>query len=207
MSDVISLKLPDDCPIGCPLIDRVALLEREIDRGDHPGSSVVNAKMNDFKTEIDIIKHDITIFNKYFEKIDTTINKLCEITEQLNRLVTLHDDRLELYREDFNNRKNENSDSIKLLEEKLDKLYEKNNFLEKKVIDNNIKNKEELKIEINDLKILTDKKFKKMEMWRYLIIGGAIVAGFFINQLVSSSVQRMINPSSHTVVIDSSPHK
>jgi hypothetical protein len=40
----------------------------------------------------------------------------------------------------------------------------------------------------------SDNKIKSLELWRQLIIGGAIVAGFLVSSIISTKISSIINP-------------
>ena len=63
-------------------------------------------------TEIELLKRDISVFDKYFSRIDATIEKLDKILAETHRLVTLHDERIEQHHQDIK----ELQSSIKTLE-------------------------------------------------------------------------------------------
>jgi putative ubiquitin-RnfH superfamily antitoxin RatB of RatAB toxin-antitoxin module len=184
--------LPDNPPEHCPLaeFDLPSMISKETQN-----------QIFDIRSEVNLIKHDVSIFNKYFEKIDVTINKLGEITEQMHRLVSLHDDRIEIYRQDTN--------QIKILmEERRAETFHALNELEKKFDDQGTKITtalSALKIEIiekiNSDQIVANNKIHKLDVWKSLIIGGAIVAGFLINEVIGNTIHKVINPQQTTVQI------
>ena len=59
--------------------------------------------------------------------------------------------------------------------------------------------KDELLKEITQTRENSDARFKKLELWRSLVIGGAIVVGLFASSFVQSIIHRAIDPSQTTV--------
>jgi prefoldin subunit 5 len=156
-------------------------------KGD-TGASLTNNQLYNLIAEISTIKRDITVFEKYFIKIDTTVDKLTEVLDSIKSLVTIHDNQLGFYKETFVELKNETSAEIIKLEEKIDLHVENNNKAFK-----------EITAEITDFKNTANQKIQKLEFWRYLIVGGAIVAGFFMQELFSNVFHKAINPQQTTV--------
>ena len=64
------------------------------------------------ETEIELLKRDHTVFEKYFSKIDATLETLDKLLSETHHLVTLHDERIEQHNKDIK----ELQKSIKTLE-------------------------------------------------------------------------------------------
>lgn len=151
-------------------------------------------KQIDFTTELALLKRDLSVFDKYFNKIDTTLEKLGEATSQITRIISLHDERIQnSQREDaelktlIETRHTEAIKGITLLEEKTEKNYHELVLSLGNLEDNLTKKILESGKEANS-------RIQKLELWRYLVIGGAIATMFFVGQVYNSYVNSKVDP-------------
>jgi hypothetical protein len=132
--------------------------------------------------QIALLQKDIATFDKYFNKIDVTLERLAEATSQITKIIALHEERLEQSLHDAGEIKDlieQRRIEIKDLENKFDQTS--------LGITNSIQNlKEEIFIEIKKSATSSDQRFKKLEVWRYIIVGGALVIMFFASEFTKS---------------------
>jgi len=169
----------ENCPVICPLLIRLDKLEKELDRGENPGAKAHTDLISSLRNEVDIIKHDITHFNRYFEKLDITIEKLTEVIECLQRLVTLQGEKLDFLK-------------TEKIEEITRTIETQKTDSEKTIID--------LKNDLEELKISSDFRIHKLELWKYLVLGGSIVIGFIVKDIVADMIRKIVYPQSQTTI-------
>lgn len=134
------------------------------------------------KLEVGLLKRDISVFDKYFQKIDATLEKLAEATGQMTRMIALHEERLELNLRGSEELKKLNEDrreEILNLERKIDGLSVKLTADISKI-------KEDLTDEISKANTKSDNRIKKLEFWRYMLIGMGFVIMFLASNFVRS---------------------
>lgn len=109
-------------------------------------------------SRVSVIESRLETHEKYFTKLDESIEKLSEVSLSIKEMLIKHEGKLE----------------ERALEE--DALYEKIEEL-----------KQESHREHNELTARIDKIEKKVEdltKWRYLVAGGLVIVGLFIGQIV-----------------------
>jgi hypothetical protein len=134
------------------------------------------------ETEIALLKKDIATFDKYFNKIDVTLDRLAEATTQITKIIALHEERLE-------QSTHESGEIKELIEQRRIEIKDLENKLDQTSmgITASIHNlKEELFLEIHKSAANSDRRFKKLEVWRYIIVGGALVIMFFASEFTKS---------------------
>lgn len=110
--------------------------------------------------DVEILRRDIDRLGGLFDRIDITIEKLTEVSNSINRMLAVHENRLsqqeEITRHIFNlieERRKENRDEfregLKNLENKIDKL---------------------------SITVV------HLDRWKYLVVGGGVVLGYVIAQ-------------------------
>lgn len=121
-------------------------------------------------TKVSVLQRDVDQFNKYFEKIDRTVEKLDTVTDKMSKILILHEERNEVRnREDIVVKQN-----IKEIREELD-TFQKDIKI---VIDNETA---DAKKEVAVMTKAIEKRMLKIEIWKGIIMGGALTAFFFVS--------------------------
>ena len=112
--------------------------------------------------------------NTLIARIDTTIEKLSEVSAGINRMVAVHEDRLtkqELALRDLfaslDNRRNAWNESVGLIKAEIQSNVDKSHSI----------------IMLNLDKL--NASVERIERWRYLVIGGAFAIGSIFSQNIS----------------------
>lgn len=133
----------------------------------------------DLKTDIELLKRDVNQMSNIFTKLDTTIDKLGEVSTNLSKIVAVHEAKLE--RQDGTD---------KQLQSLIDVLFQK--FEDHRKVTEN--NKDELRKEIRETHSCSMDEMKEMkkamvqrvadlEKWKYMMVGGALLLGYLANML------------------------
>lgn len=118
-------------------------------------------------SRVSVIESRLDTHEKYFTKLDESIEKLSEVSLSIKEMLIKHESKLE----------------ERALEE--DALYEKIEELKEE----SHREHEELTGRINSI----EKKVEDLTKWRYLVAGGLVIVGLFIGQVVPGS-QQMPSP-------------
>ena len=118
-------------------------------------------------SRVSVIESRLDTHEKYFTKLDESIEKLSEVSLSIKEMLIKHEGKLE----------------ERALEE--DALYEKIEELKEE----SHKEHEELTGRINSI----EKKVEDLTKWRYLVAGGLVIVGLFIGQVVPG-FQQMPSP-------------
>ena len=128
--------------------------------------------VRDLETDVKIIQKDLVSFQSLLDKFDVTVQKLMEVSNNLNKLIALQDARLGL-QERISNKINERMDAMK---KEIDSDLQRQNI--------------EIIQRIKDLGIAQQNTSKEiferigaLDKWRYTILGAAIVVGFLLSKL------------------------
>lgn len=109
-------------------------------------------------SRVSVIESRLETHEKYFTKLDESIEKLSEVSLSIKEMLIKHEGKLE----------------ERALEE--DALYEKIEELKQE----SHKEHNELTDRINSI----EKKVEDLTKWRYLVAGGLVIVGLFIGQIV-----------------------
>ena len=123
------------------------------------------------KTDIEVLKISMSQMSTLISRIDTTIDKLSEVSNGINRMIAVHESRLsqqeDITREIFNiieQRRVEFNTAMNKLKEDIETDAERSHEVLVKKIDNLAK----------DIEVLN--------RWRYLVVGAAVAVGAILSE-------------------------
>ena len=131
---------------------------------------------NDLVTEVELLKREVEDMKVIHGRLDTAIEKITEVSNCINRMLAVHEERLSQQEEAQHRAEQEFTADIKELHSRITTntkdmtaLMTQQHKEQKDVIDR-------LKDEISN-------RVGVLEKWRWIIIGGSIVLGFIIQKL------------------------
>lgn len=133
----------------------------------------------DVKVDVEILKRDIDRFSGLFDRLDTTIEKLTEVSGGINRMLAVHETRLEQQEELTKH-------FITLMEERRRENSDKYDIVQNRITQTRDEMQQEIKDSIKEVVAKIDKlseTVNKLEKWKYLVVGGAITIGFLLAKL------------------------
>lgn len=133
----------------------------------------------DVKVDVEILKRDIDRFSGLFDRLDTTIEKLTEVSGGINRMLAVHENRLEQQEELTKH-------FITLMEERRRENSDKYEIIQNRITQTREEMQQEIKDSIKEVVTKIDKlseTVNKLEKWKYLVVGGAITIGFLLAKL------------------------
>lgn len=141
---------------------------------------------NSLKTDVEIIKRDINAIQGFSAKIDDAIEKMAEVSNNITKMLIMHDNRLQNHdqqidgiKTSMSERKTDFEKHVELLHKRISDMKDENH-LEREKYHKEIMGA--LK-EIADNHKSLDGRVASLESWRWYIMGGAAVIGFIIAQI------------------------
>jgi hypothetical protein len=132
--------------------------------------------MVDMNTEVALLKKEVSDIKFIFNRLDTAIEKITEVTTSVNRMLAVHEEKLSQQEEASNRANKEFSDDIK-------ELHSRITTNSKEMRDMITKYQIEQTAHIENLRSDLNGRVGVLEKWRWLIIGGSIVIGFAIQEI------------------------
>ena len=143
------------------------------------------------KIEIELLKRDVSLISSLCEKFDVTIDKMQEIASNLSRIVSLHEQRIEVQEKTTKEiesvlemRRVEHNKDIRELHSRIDtvnrELTVKIEETEKNILDD----LQELRNELKAEKTALGSRILSIETWKWMIIGGAIIVAWLFGRAV-----------------------
>lgn len=131
---------------------------------------------NDLTTEVELLKREVGNVNVIHGRLDTAIEKLTEVSNCINRMLAVHEERLGQQEESQHRAEQEFTSDIK-------ELHSRITTNTKELIATSTQQHKEHTEAIQRLRDDIARRVGVLEKWRWIIIGGSIVFGFVIQKL------------------------
>ena len=134
------------------------------------------ATENDLSTEVELLKREVKSMNVIHGRLDTAIEKLTEVSNCINRMLAVHEERLGQQEESQHRAEQEFTSDIK-------ELHSRITTNAKEIMGAATQQHKEHTEAIQKLRDDIARRVGVLEKWRWIIIGGSIVFGFIIQKL------------------------
>ena len=131
---------------------------------------------NDLTTEVELLKREVKSMNVIHGRLDTAIEKLTEVSNCINRMLAVHEERLGQQEESQHRAEQEFTSDIK-------ELHSRITTNTKEIMSAATEQHKEHTEAIQKLSDDLHNRVGVLEKWRWIIIGGSIVFGFIIQKL------------------------
>lgn len=142
----------------------------------------------DLTTEVELLKREVTEMKQIHLRLDSAIEKIADVSQALHTIMAVHEEKLIRQEEALEDQEREFKDTVQELHSRITsnaketsqqmgdmerRLHDAMNSHNAKETEQFLKLREELSQRVGVL-----------EKWRYLIIGGSIVIGFALTELL-----------------------
>lgn len=138
-----------------------------------------NDVVQDLVKDVYLLKSEIKQIGTLVDRLDTTIDKLTEVSKNISELLAVQGTRLQ-YQEKMSNQLAEWIEQTKQESVKTKKTVGEEMASSEKKIMEEIKS---LKIDMISHHEKMDSKLAVIEQWKWIVTGGSIVIGFIISKL------------------------
>ena len=133
------------------------------------------------KTDLELLKKEVQDMKQIHTRLDTAIEKLTDVSSCVNRILAVHEEKIARQEDDIVSNEKEIKDNIQDLHSRITSNYKELTVL---INQHNLKDEERF----HKLKSELSSRVGILEKWRWIIIGGSIVAGFVLHKLLQFSV-------------------
>ena len=131
---------------------------------------------NDLVTEVELLKREVKGMKIIHGRLDTAIEKITEVSNCINRMLAVHEERLSQQEESQHRPEQEFTADIK-------ELHSRITSNTKEIMTTASAQHKEHTEAIQRLRDDLQNRVGVLEKWRWIIIGGSIVLGFLIQKL------------------------
>ena len=140
----------------------------------------------DLKTEVAIIKRDISAINTFSAKIDDAIEKMAEVSNSISKMLIMHENKLQNHDQlidglkmSMSERKSDFEKQVELLHKRISDMKDENHVERQK-------NQAELLAAIKSIGDSVnglDERITSLEQWKWWLLGAAAVIGLIMSQI------------------------
>lgn len=142
--------------------------------------------LNTLKTDVEIIKRDISAIHSFSGKIDDAIEKMAEVSNSISKMLIVHENKLQNHDQlidglkiSLSERKNDFEKQVELLHKRISDMKEENHAEREKYHKEILNALKDIAETHKDL----DSRISVLENWKWYIMGGAAVIGFVLAQV------------------------
>ena len=133
--------------------------------------------MSDLNTEVQLLKKEVSDMKMIYSRLDKAIEKISDVSNSINRMLAVHEEKISQQEEVQIRTEQEINNDIKELNSRIStNTRELMNLMSEQ-------HKEQTD-KMTKLEIELQGRVGVLEKWRWIIIGGSIVAGFIIQKML-----------------------
>ena len=143
--------------------------------------------MAELETEVQLLKRDIEDIKSIHTRLDVAIDKLTDVSNSIHRMLAVHEEKLARQEEaSYELEKQIEKRRTELLS-KIDELHSRVTTNTKEIMITAAAQHESQNKEIQKIREELTSRVGVLVRWRYVLIGGSIVAGFLLHKFVEFS--------------------
>ena len=128
--------------------------------------------------ELELLKKEVQDMKNIHIRLDTAIEKLTDVSSCVNRILAVHEEKITRQEEDIVANEKEIKEQILDLHSRINTSYKEL----RNIISTHEKEEEK---RFDELKDQISNRIGILEKWRWIIMGGSIVAGFILHKLIT----------------------
>ena len=133
--------------------------------------------MSDLNTEVQLLKKEVSDMKMIYSRLDKAIEKISDVSNSINRMLAVHEEKISQQEEVQIRTEQEINNDIK-------ELHSRISTNNRELMDLMSEQHKEQTDKMTKLEIELQGRVGVLEKWRWIIIGGSIVAGFIIQKML-----------------------
>jgi len=137
--------------------------------------------MTNVETEIALLKREVSDMKGIHVRLDTAIEKIADVSSSLHTIMAVHEEKIVRQEEALEGQE-------KHLRENIQELHSRITSNAKETTQHMSEMERRLQEEFSKLRGELSNRVGVLEKWKWVIIGGSIVAGFILQKLISINI-------------------
>ena len=137
--------------------------------------------MAQVETDIELLKRDVSEMKAIHLRLDKAIDKIADVSSSLKTIMSVHEEKIVRQEEALDQQERQLRDNIQELHSRITSNAKETtrhmNEMERR-----------LQEEFSRLRSDLNSRVGVLEKWKWVIIGGSIVAGFILQKLISINI-------------------
>ena len=143
--------------------------------------------MAELETQVQLLKKELHDQSKIHDRIDVAIEKLTDVSNSINRMLAVHEEKLGRQEEAIFDAEQKLEIRRTELTIKIDELHSRITTNTKEIMTAAATQHAEQNKEIQKIRDEIKDRVGVLEKWRHVLIGASIVAGFVLNKFLQVS--------------------
>jgi chromosome segregation ATPase len=143
--------------------------------------------MVELETQVQLLKKELHDQSKIHDRIDVAIEKLTDVSNSINRMLAVHEEKLGRQEEAIFEAEQKLEIRRTELTTKIDELHSRITTNTKEIMTAAATQHAEQNKEIQKIRDEIKDRVGVLEKWRHVLIGASIVAGFVLNKFLQVS--------------------
>jgi chromosome segregation ATPase len=140
--------------------------------------------MPELETEVELLKKELHDQKRIHDRLDIAIEKLTDVSNSIHRMLAVHEEKIARQEEAIFEAEQKIEIRRGELLVKIDELHSRITTNTKEIMTAASQQHEAQNKEIQKIRDDINNRVGVLEKWRYVIIGGSIVAGFLLHKFV-----------------------
>ena len=140
--------------------------------------------MPELETEVELLKKELHDQKRIHDRLDIAIEKLTDVSNSIHRMLAVHEEKIARQEEAIFEAEQKIEIRRGELLVKIDELQSRITTNTKEIMTSASQQHEQQNKEIQKIRDYINNRVGVLERWRYVIIGGSIVAGFLLHKFV-----------------------
>jgi len=138
--------------------------------------------MTGLETEVELLKKELFDQAKIYDRLDIAIEKLTDVSNSIYRMLAVHEEKIARQEEAILDAEQKIEERRTELSTKIDALHTRISTNTKDIMAAAALQHQEQNKEIQKIRDELSSRVGVLERWRWIIIGGSIIAGFVIQK-------------------------
>ena len=138
--------------------------------------------MAELETEVELLKKELHDQKRIHDRLDVAIEKLTDVSNSIHRMLAVHEEKIARQEEALFEAENKIEERRSELSSKIDELHSRITTNTKEIMSAAASQHLEQNKEIQKIRDELSTRVGVLEKWRWIIIGGSIIAGFIIQK-------------------------
>ena len=139
-------------------------------------------------TDVEILKREVADMKLIHGRLDNAITKITDVSNSINRMLAVHEEKLASQEDAITRQENDTVERKKEFEKDVEIIHERIKNTKDELSTMMSKQHAEQSDSINSIRDDLKQRVGVLERWRWLLIGGCIVAGFALHKLMNFNI-------------------
>jgi len=146
------------------------------------------ATVKSLDTEVELLKLEVTEMKKIHLRLDSAIEKIADVSQSLHTIMAVHEEKLMRQEDQLEQQENEFKNTVQELHSRITsnakESLQHQTDMERRLVDAMTQHNTKADAYFVQLRDELSTRVGVLEKWRYVIIGGSIVVGFALTEIL-----------------------